>query len=118
MKEPNPDLESLGAMMTAGTKPFEILLAEDSQEDAELVRLALKEHGVECILRVFRDGEEAITLLRSLDADPKDAALDLLIVDMKLPKRSGEDILECLRSTGELRADACHRHERLDCWRH
>jgi DNA-binding response OmpR family regulator len=48
---------------------------------------------------VFRDGEEAITLLRSLDADPKDAALDLLIVDMNLPKRSGEDILECLRST-------------------
>ena len=99
MTEPNPDLESLVAMIAAGTKPFETLLAEDSLEDAELVRLALKEHGVECVLRVFRDGEEAITFLRSLDADPKGPALDLLIVDMNLPKRSGEDILKCLRSS-------------------
>ena len=99
MKEPNPDLENLGTMMAAGTKPFEILLAEDSLGDVELVRLALKEHGVECMLRVFRDGEEAITFLRSLDADPKGPALDLLIVDMNLPKRSGEDVLKCLRPT-------------------
>jgi DNA-binding response OmpR family regulator len=99
MKELNPDLESLGAMMSAGTKPFEILLAEDSLGDAELVRLALKEHSVECVLRILRDGEEVITFLRSLDADPKGPALDLLIMDMNLPKRSGEDILRCLRST-------------------
>ncbi|HLJ12905.1 MAG TPA: response regulator [Bryobacteraceae bacterium] len=99
MKEPKPDAVSLSAMIAAGTKTFEILLAEDSLEDAELVRLALKEHGVECVLRVFRDGEEVITFLRRLDADPKGPALDLLIVDMNLPKRSGEDILKCLRST-------------------
>jgi len=98
MMEPNPDLESLVAMM-AGTKPFEVLLAEDSPEDAELVRMALKEHGVECTLRLIRDGAEVITFLTSLDADPKNPALDLLIVDMNLPKRSGEDILKCLRST-------------------
>ena len=99
MTEPNPPLESLGAMMVARTKRFEILLAEDSLEDAELVRLALKEHGVECVLRVFRDGEEATTFLRGLDADPKGPALSLLIVDMNLPKRSGEEIVKCLRST-------------------
>jgi DNA-binding response OmpR family regulator len=99
MKEPNPDVEGLGTMMAAGTEPFEILLAEDSLGDAELVRMALKEHGVECMLRVFRDGDEAITFLRDLDADPKGPALDLLVVDMNLPKSSGEDILKCLRST-------------------
>ena len=85
--------------MIAETEAFEILLAEDNPEDAELVRLALKEHGVECTLRVIRDGAEAIAFLGSLDADPKRPALDLLIVDMNLPKRSGEDILKCLRST-------------------
>ena len=99
MTEPNPHLESLGAMIAAGTRPSEIRLAEDRLEDAELVRLALKKHGVECVLRVFHDGEEAITFLRSLDANPKGPALDLLIVDMNLPKRSGEEILKCLRST-------------------
>jgi DNA-binding response OmpR family regulator len=86
-------------MIAAGTRPSEIRLAEDRLEDAELVRLALKKHGVECVLRVFHDGEEAITFLRSLDANPKGPALDLLIVDMNLPKRSGEEILKCLRST-------------------
>ena len=54
---------------------------------------------MECMLRVIRDGEEAIAFLGGLDADPKGPALDLLIVDMNLPKRSGEDILKCLRST-------------------
>jgi CheY-like chemotaxis protein len=98
MKEPKPELESLNAMM-AETEHFEILLAEDNPEDAELVRLALMEHGVKCTLRVIRDGAEAIAFLGSLDADPKSPALDLLIVDMNLPKRSGEDILKCLRST-------------------
>jgi CheY-like chemotaxis protein len=85
--------------MMAETKPFEILLAEDNPQDAELVRLALEEHHVHCTLRVIRDGAQVITLLDSLDADPKTPALDLLMVDMNLPKRSGEDILKCLRST-------------------
>jgi CheY-like chemotaxis protein len=98
MKEPKPELESLSAMM-AETEHFEILLAEDKLEDAELVRVALKEHGVECTLRLIRDGAEAIAFLGTLDADPKSPALDLLIADMNLPKRSGEDILKCLRST-------------------
>ncbi len=98
MKEPKLELESLSAMMEE-TGHFEILLAEDNPEDAELVRLALKEHGVKCTLRVIRDGAETITFLGALDADTKSPALDLLIVDMNLPKRSGEDILKCLRST-------------------
>ena len=97
MKEPKPKLKSSSAMM-AETQPFEILRAEDNPEDAELVPLALKDHGVECTLRVIRDGAEAIAFLGNLDADPKSPALDLLIVDMNLSKRS-EDILKCLRST-------------------
>jgi DNA-binding response OmpR family regulator len=81
------------------SKPFEILLAEDNPQDAELVRMALKEHRVDCALRVIPDGAQAITFLDTLDANPKSPALDLLLVDMNLPKRSGEDILKRLRST-------------------
>ena len=51
------------------------------------------------MLRVFRDGEEVIAFLKSLDADRNGPALDLLIIDMNLPKRSGEEILKCLRCT-------------------
>jgi CheY-like chemotaxis protein len=85
--------------MITKTGHFEILLADDNPEDAELVRLAPKEHGVKCTLRVISDGAETIEFLGSFDGNPKSPALDLFIVDMNLPKRSGDDILRCLRCT-------------------
>src|SRR5579862_8169377 len=98
MKEPKGDWRVWAPMMAETGNP-EILLAEDNLEEAELVRLAPKEHGVKCTLRVIRDGGETITFLGSLDGDPKRPALDLLIVDMNLPKRSGEFIFKYMRST-------------------
>jgi DNA-binding response OmpR family regulator len=81
------------------TKLFEILLAEDNPHDVELVRMALQECQVACTMRVISDGAQMIALLDNLDADPTTRALDLLLVDMNLPKRSGEEILKRLRST-------------------
>lgn len=81
------------------TRTFQILVAEDRPEDVELVRMALKEHRVPCILHVIRDGAKAIELINSLDSDPNAPVLDLCLVDMHLPKRGGEDILKRLRST-------------------
>jgi CheY-like chemotaxis protein len=80
-------------------QPFEILIAEDNPADVALVREALKMHDVNCVLHVLRDGEQALTLLDSLDKDPKTPRVDLLILDMHLPKHDGEDILKRLRST-------------------
>jgi len=85
--------------VSAETKPFEIVLAEDNPADAELVRMALKEHHVHCTLRVLRDGAKAVELLESLDTDPKSPPLDLLLLDMHLPKLDGAEILHRLRST-------------------
>jgi CheY-like chemotaxis protein len=85
--------------MTMETKPFQILLAEDRPEDAELVRMALKKHNVRCTLHVIRDGAKAIELINCLDSDPQAPPLDLCLVDMHLPKRGGEDVLKILRST-------------------
>jgi DNA-binding response OmpR family regulator len=80
-------------------EPFEILIAEDNPADVALVREALKMHDIDCVLHVLRDGEQALTLLNSLDKDPKMPRIDLLILDMHLPKHDGEDILKQLRST-------------------
>jgi len=82
------------------SQPFEILIAEDNPADVALVREALKLHGLDCVLRVLRDGEQALALLDSLDRDPKVPRVDLLILDMHLPKYDGEEILKRLRSTG------------------
>jgi|SRR5579862_8849377 len=79
--------------------PFEILIAEDNPADVALVREALKAHDIDCVLHVLRDGEQALALLDSLDRDPKVPRVDLLILDMHLPKHDGEEILKRLRST-------------------
>ena len=78
---------------------FEILIAEDNPADVALVREALKIHDINCVLHVLRDGEQALALLDSLDRDPKTPRVDLLILDMHLPKHDGEDVLKRLRST-------------------
>jgi CheY-like chemotaxis protein len=85
--------------MVTETRPFEILLAEDSQADAELVREALREHHVNCSLRVISDGAQAIEFINRIDRDPQAPPLDLLLLDMRLPRYDGEEVLEHLRST-------------------
>jgi two-component system, chemotaxis family, response regulator Rcp1 len=79
--------------------PFEVLLAEDNPADVRLVREAFKEHQLDCTLHVVRDGALAIEFLRSLDRAPIRRRLDLMLLDMHLPKRDGEEILASLRST-------------------
>src|SRR5581483_561693 len=85
--------------MTTETRPFEILLAEDSQADVELVRVALKEHNVHCSLHIVSDGARAIEFINAIEADPKAPPLDLLLVDLRLPIRDGDEVLTRLQST-------------------
>ena len=62
----------------------------------ELVREALEEHGTHGELIVLSDGESAIEFVHYLDAQSGKCP-DLLILDLNLPKRSGREVLECLR---------------------
>ena len=79
---------------------FQIILAEDNPGDVTVVRMALRDAGVNCELRVLHDGAQAIAFLDAIDADPKVMpVIDLLLLDMHLPEHDGEDILKCLRST-------------------
>ena len=82
---------------------FEIILAEDNPADADLVRRALLEHGIDCELHVVRDGAEVIRQIGELDTNPDSPAFDLLILDMHLPKENGEAVLNYLRSTAHYR---------------
>lgn len=74
-----------------------ILLVEDTPDDEELTLLALEEAGVRNEIRVARDGVEALEALfgRSGAADPRLPGLVLL--DLKLPKVNGFEVLERIR---------------------
>jgi CheY-like chemotaxis protein len=87
-----------GGRMTQN-RPYQILLAEDSDADVGIVRIALRDQNLNHVLHVARDGEEAIAFIQKVDADSKAPKLDLLLLDMHLPRYNGEQILQRLRST-------------------
>ena len=69
----------------------EIIIVEDSREDAEQARQALTEAGLKNPVRVFETGEKALDYLRS--AEPP----AMIFLDIKLPGRTGFDVLDSLR---------------------
>jgi CheY-like chemotaxis protein len=78
---------------------LKILLVEDNPHDVTLVRMALKEAELDVDLSVVADGEQALSFIESLDRDSSQPVIDLLLLDLNLPKRDGEEILKRLRST-------------------
>lgn len=78
----------------------EILLAEDSDYDAEMAILALEEHNISNKIYRVSDGEEAIDFLFSKGnyADRKSKSLPrLILLDLKMPKVDGLEVLEEIR---------------------
>jgi CheY-like chemotaxis protein len=71
---------------------------EDNPGDIGLVREALSEHGVDCVLTVITDGESAMTFMEEVEAGPEDCP-DLVILDLNLPKRPGRDVLQFIRAS-------------------
>jgi CheY-like chemotaxis protein len=78
-----------------------VLLVEDDPDDAELIAHAFKKAGVANPLIVVDDGEKAIDYLhaRSIYADRAAFPLPgLVLLDLKLPRRSGFEVLESIRA--------------------
>jgi len=78
-----------------------ILLIEDDPDAAELLRLALKKAGLRRPLRVLPDGDKAIAYLSGappFENSAENPAPCLLLLDVKLPRTSGLEVLRWLRS--------------------
>jgi CheY-like chemotaxis protein len=74
--------------------PIRILLAEDNPADAYLIREALNGRSLEFELDVVEDGEAALRFMESRDAEVNAPCVDLLMVDLNLPRKSGLEILQ------------------------
>jgi CheY-like chemotaxis protein len=74
-----------------------ILFIEDNPGDILLVRTALKEIGRDARLDTAQDGEAALGKLQAL-ADDGSAQPDLILLDLNLPRVSGLELLEYIRS--------------------
>jgi CheY-like chemotaxis protein len=75
-------------------QPIEILLVEDNPGDVRLTRKGLERAKVINNLHVVNDGVEAMDFLRRT-GDYEDAVRpDLVLLDLNMPRMSGEEVLE------------------------
>lgn len=78
--------------------PPPILLVEDSDSDAELTILALKDANIANPIVRVEDGAEALDyLLPSGDAAASHALPSVVLLDINLPRVSGHDVLKAIR---------------------
>jgi two-component system response regulator len=96
------------ATETAPGLEAEILLVEDNPNDVALTLHALRRHNLAGVVQVVRDGEEALDFLfcagsfvhRSInEAPPK-----LILLDLKLPKLHGMEVLQRLKANPRTRS--------------
>jgi CheY-like chemotaxis protein len=85
------------------TKPFSVLLVEDDNNDVILVKHTLKKAQIQNPLQVVSDGEEAVEYLKG-DGKYEDRDRwplpELIVMDIKMPRLSGFDVLEWLKGNG------------------
>ena len=77
-----------------------IVLVEDNPADVLLLRAALASHEVDSCVYVARDGDEAISVLDDVDKTEIPCP-DLIVLDLNLPRRSGFEVLQRVRSSGK-----------------
>jgi two-component system response regulator len=87
------------------TDPIEILLVEDNPDDVELALYAFRRSQVTNRIQVVRDGEEALEYLfrTGAYADRANIVPRLVLLDLKLPKITGLEVLKRVRADPELR---------------
>lgn len=85
----------------------EILLVEDNPSDAELTIRALERHNLANRLVWVKDGAEALDLIFGPSPDagtPINHTPKLILLDLKLPKVDGHEVLERIKSDPRTRS--------------
>ncbi len=92
--------------MMAGPMKDYVLLVEDNPDDVELTRRALGkvDEGLELV--VAHDGEEGLDACRGTGRFEQEGSWGppiLILLDLKLPKLNGLELLPCFRSEPQIK---------------
>jgi two-component system, chemotaxis family, response regulator Rcp1 len=84
-------------------RPIEILLIEDNPGDVRLTQESMREGQVANVLRVARDGVEAMRMLRREGPYGEIPTPDLILLDLNLPRMDGRAVLREVKGHLRLR---------------
>ena len=85
--------------MTPLDRAGRVLLVEDSEGGAQLMRIAFGERLPDAVLEVYPDGERALADL----TDGRLADWDLVLLDLNLPGVKGHEVLAAVRAADDER---------------
>jgi two-component system response regulator len=88
--------------MTAPSTPIEVLLVEDDPGDILLTREVFEQNKIGNRLHVAQDGEEALDFLYRRARHAGAPRIDLVLLDLNLPKYDGRQVLEQIRADPDL----------------
>ena len=96
--------------MSVDTKGFQIVIAEDDEDDYLLTMEALKEAGIESQIKWVKNGEELMDYLNSItksssvvEGGKNPRKPRLILLDLNMPRKDGREVLEDIKKNSVLR---------------
>jgi chemotaxis family two-component system response regulator Rcp1 len=85
------------------SNPINVLLVEDNPADIRLTREAFKDGKIQNSLSIVMDGEEALLFLRKKNKYASAPDIDIVLLDLNLPKKDGREVLAEIKQDAELK---------------
>ncbi len=109
--------------LSGSNQIYSIFLIEDNPAEARLIQEAIKEAELEDLIQLEYacDGEEATELLDQAKLINK--KFDLILLDLNLPKITGKEVLEKIKTDDDLKAtpvivvtNSDYRKDMIECY--
>ena len=84
-------------------RPIEVLLVEDDPGDVDLTKETLEDTKIKISLNVVEDGTIALEYLRKEGLYAEAARPDIILLDLNLPKKGGQEVLAEIKSDANLK---------------
>ncbi|WP_348824887.1 response regulator [Flavobacterium aestuarii] len=80
-----------------------ILLIEDNEGDIFLIKEALNESNFHGDIVEIKDGEAAISFFLDEKSSKQISSVNLILLDVNLPKKNGHEVLKFIKSNDDLK---------------